>query len=738
MATISTRITGLLIRRHRALGLLLVNVTLAVFMVATFSSAAYLTYIFLNLVGQTSNVPVSQYTSLAYRINIVSLVGLVVTSLPRIWLLLVNPGRLIRKLILAMLLPLLLATTIFGLALTLFQANSVRSQASKIPISFKSSNRLLRELMHELRGESFAFVTQLAPQLTTDLSRQAPISAGYHLEEAVSSFGLRQAAILDNRGRFYIVAPDSERVGSTPNYNIPYHELTKLIARARQPQDTIGSTIDYYRSIDEPRDGTRPAVRIHRAILPLGTFNIGNQDKELLLLLDAELPRGLYKILDDITETDRQLNMLRSQSEGSNRFLLLLSFNALFLALSLGATAGTLTIGSISRRLSKLSLSMDEVAKKGGIGSIVQASATEKDEFASLANSFNTMSQRISSLIGELAGKSEFLNAILNNLDAGIVVLDVQNQVIRVNEACRRLLGNSPIVGETLAKFASRNKSCAAFSASAITLLDQEHNETQAGSRMLLVRASVLPELAGGGRIVVFSDISEPLAGQQLRAWNEALQRFLHEVKNPLQPLLLSAETLNRKIVPKINDPADAKFMQNKVETMIEGINRIDRVIRSLRSFTSQRPLEYVPVDLNAAAQKAALRHNSDKVTISLSLADGLPLVLFEPDFLARIFDNLLINARETAEEKKLPQVSINIATYAHNNYAHASIQDNAGGIAPERIDLIFNPHISFKAEGSGLGLAHVKGMLTEGGGNIVAKNYKTGAQFIFSLPHCK
>lgn len=713
----------------------LLDVVLAASVCTVLGTAAYLGYIFLQLLDTASVAPFGARTIFFFGTNIAALATMVLATLPRIFILLTSSGRLARRLLLSLLLPMLLAVMIFMLPLGLYHLNNVGGRAAEVPAVAERTSQLLRDLLREFRNESFAFTAQLVPQLIDHMHNQSIVSAGYLLEQTVAQYGLHQAGILDSRGIFFMVEPHSERAGEFPEPNLSYRELSSLIALTRRPTETIGTDIKHYRFIAE-REQNGADRQLFRALLPLGEFEIDGDPTGLLLLLEKKLPSELFTILNDIAESERKLSTLRSQSEGYNAFLLLLSLNAFALALSLSTTVATKSLGTLDRRLTLLSRNIDAVATDGGTpGADLRVPVEGGDEVSSLSSSFNTMSVRIAELIAELQSNSQFLEAVLNNLDAGVVVLGRDGKVLQSNAACTRLLDAAPSPGETLEQFAAQHEQCKRLAASVNSLADEENCEVSAAGKTLLVRASELPHTAGGGRIVVLSDISEPLAGQQLRAWNEALQRFLHEVKNPLQPLLLSAEMLQRRIWPKLADHRDAEFMSAKIAAIIDGINRIDRVTKSLRAFTSQRPREYSPVDVNKAASEAAERHSSDFVEMSLELADRLPRALFDRDFLARVLDNLILNAREAAQERGIQKISVIISSHAENGKIFMHIQDNAGGISREDIGDIFKPHISFRRGGSGLGLAHVKGMLAEAGGSVTAENIGAGTQFTVVLP---
>ena len=729
MATLSNRQPGLLTALPVARIGRYVDYALAAALLVTLASGCYLAYAFFSQLGSLAEFAYFSNLRQIIDANLFAIGLLALLAGVRIALLFIEPGRLIRQLSLWIVGPIVLGLLVSYSLLAIMTSQLRTIDASSIPETEKVTEQLLNNLINTYRLETFGFVLPLAAELIDLLDRFSLLRAGFSLESAVESHSLTTAGIIDSTGRFVISAPQSERAGSTPEPPLTPRELTALTSQVRGLRSPDLEHLSHFRLLADDQEAIPQSVRV---VIPLGEFPVVADTEPLLLLVESRIPESLTKDVTALSAHNRSLNRKIAMRTGLFEIFFQLTLNSTVIIVSAALVLASRALRIHGRRLRKLARTMDSISheKAGSQQPLPQDSGS--DEISMVTESFREMTKKRDALLHDLTANQTFLNGVLENIDAAVIVLDSRQQIRSMNRRCLPVLGKMPLAGEDFAGFTRR------LDAEALnSLLDNIKYDAPASltidGRNLMTSVTRLPHNIGGGRIIVFADISAPLAEQNLQAWTEALQRFLHEIKNPLQPLLLAAEQLERRLAPDLS-PDKADYLHGKIEAMIQGIDSIVRVTNSLRVFTSQQPDRYLPVDVNRIAKNAQIRHGSESFAIELDLQDGCT-ALFDRDLMERTFDNLLINAREAATDAGMERVEVGISTRRLDSQVQISVLDNAGGINPEQLPQVFRPHISFKQGGSGLGLAHVKGMILAAGGSIEAGNDGSGTRFTIVLP---
>jgi nitrogen fixation/metabolism regulation signal transduction histidine kinase len=225
----------------------------------------------------------------------------------------------------------------------------------------------------------------------------------------------------------------------------------------------------------------------------------------------------------------------------------------------------------------------------------------------------------------------------------------------------------------------------------------------------------------------VFVDISEVISAQRAVAWSEVARRLAHEIKNPLTPIQLSAERLERKLHDKL-PPPDAEFLHKGAQTIISQVNALSVMVDEFRDYARLPAAKLVPLDLNALVEEVLHLYgaNARKVTLQVQLAPSLPEVMGDRTQLRQVIHNLVKNAIEAVEQKPEPAVEIQTEVLALPDGAPAvrvSVRDNGEGFSPSMLARAFEPYVTSKAKGTGLGLAIVKKIVEEHGARIDVSN---------------
>ena len=391
------------------------------------------------------------------------------------------------------------------------------------------------------------------------------------------------------------------------------------------------------------------------------------------------------------------------------------------------------------------------------------------DELGTLTKSFNTMTRQlfdaraaVEQNRNQLENAKAYLESVLANMSAGVMVLDSQFRLVTCNDSVERILHHDfgPSMGTSLSlipglqgfadiitnAFASQSAQSAAVGDAS----EQRHWQRQIeiprtlatldndSDIALLARGSRLPVGSGTGYVVVFDDISEVISAQRSIAWGEVARRLAHEIKNPLTPIQLSAERLQMKLEAKLA-PADVAILNKSTTTIVNQVTAMKQMVDDFRDYAKTPPAVLTPLDLNALISEILDLYigGDERDIIDTQLADDLPQVMGDATQLRQVIHNLLQNAQDAATERandervadapRIDVVTEQIKYRSADDQVRAavrlSITDNGPGFAPKILARAFEPYVTSKPRGTGLGLAMVKKIIDEHGGRVDIQN---------------
>lgn len=370
------------------------------------------------------------------------------------------------------------------------------------------------------------------------------------------------------------------------------------------------------------------------------------------------------------------------------------------------------------------------------------------DELGVLTQSFNRMTRQLDDARretdrhrGELESARGYLESILANLSAGVLVFDRDFRLRTVNEGALTILDDdfSGLIGLAPESW-PRQQALGAFIRQNFAATGEPEWQAQLElerpngmPQVLLLRASRLPEASGGGDVVVFDDVTRLIAAQRSAAWGEVARRLAHEIKNPLTPIQLSAERLQHKLASKLSN-GDAEMLARGTQTIIGQVQAMKRMVDDFRDYARMPAPEVAPLDLNGLLGEVMGLYESSVVQFSVALGEGLPPVLGDATQLRQIIHNLLRNAEDALEGRDDGRVEI--VTELAGRCARLRITDNGPGFPVELLPRIFEPYVTTKARGTGLGLPIVKKIVDEHQGSIEISNAPDGgARIDIRLP---
>ena len=485
-----------------------------------------------------------------------------------------------------------------------------------------------------------------------------------------------------------------------------------------------------------------------RVVVPVNTDDSLNPLK--LLQVIEPVPKALAQDAERVLAGKRDYQELTFSSNALKRLYALTLTLTLLLALT---SALGLAVVLSERFAAPLGLLAE------GTRAVAQGDFTRRqpvvsrDELGVLTESFNTMTAQLA----EAQGKAEdsrratettraYLESILGNLSAGVLVFDERHRLRTVNPSAAVILQQplAELTGMSLADWGKRLPALAPFAELVSEGFRGSHDrqwQKEADlavatlSRTLLMRGTRLPGTATtGGYVVVFDDVSELVQAQRDAAWAEVARRLAHEIKNPLTPIQLSAERLAVKLAPKL-DVADAETLRRGTQTIVSQVAAMKHMVDDFAIYARQpRPGQMQHVDLSALLLDVLALYDNLGPHVALSLPDAPLFIQGEPTRLRQVFHNLISNAVDAQADVPDPHFAITLAAHAHE--ATLTFADGGPGFAQDVLGHAAEPYVTTKAKGTGLGLAIVKKIVDEHGGRLELANApEGGARVTLVLP---
>ncbi|RXZ36181.1 HAMP domain-containing protein [Oxalobacteraceae bacterium CAVE-383] len=460
----------------------------------------------------------------------------------------------------------------------------------------------------------------------------------------------------------------------------------------------------------------------------------------------------------------------RSVSRSGLRKIYLVTLTLTLLLAIFGAIVSAFVIAS---DLAKPLLLLAEGTKAVAEGNLSpRPIVATSDELGTLTKSFNTMTRQLLEARDtvernriQLEEAKAYLESVLANMSAGVVVLDDGFRLITSNDSVKRILqlDFAPYIGQPLvnvdglAAFAlaitnAFSEQSAQLAANAAPLEKLHWQQQIELPRLLdgaddekitvLARGSRLPVENGIGYVVVFDDISDVISAQRSIAWGEVARRLAHEIKNPLTPIQLSAERLQMRLIDKL-EPPDATILNKSTSTIVNQVTAMKRMVDDFRDYARTPPAQPAELDLNdLIAEILNLYLSGDgRDVIHATLAPQLPHVMGDATQLRQVIHNLLQNAQDAVNDQavtpadpaarpRAPRIDIVTEVVNYQTPAGAAcsavrltIRDNGPGFSQKILARAFEPYVTSKARGTGLGLAMVKKIIDEHGGKIDLQN---------------
>jgi len=545
--------------------------------------------------------------------------------------------------------------------------------------------------------------------------------------------GLKQAFVIDGTGEI--------RARGERSYLFDYDRPTIAeIAQAREAGVLV------FRDWDNNE---------FRALLPLEAI------PDRYLYVSREVDGAILNLLDETQETA----VFYKQRE-SERGRVLFEFGLLYLGFAVILILASIWLGLwFAERLAQPVGRLASAAQRVGEGDLDVRVPEEDgdDEISQLGIYFNRMTHqlkgqrdRLLANTRQIERRRRLFDSVLGSVTSGVVGLDVKGRITFVNRAAERLLDwredqQSVAIGEAMPEFSALFDRARGSTAGFV----QEEIKVTRGARQenLLVRISSRLGEKGKreGYVVAFDDVTDLVNAQRMAAWGDVARRIAHEIKNPLTPIQLSAERIKRKFGRHLEEPL-AEELEQLTDVVVRQTNDLRRIVDEFSKFARMPVPVTKEEDLDRLVQEAALLQESGQPDVRFEKELNVQPLPAQVDatMISQALTNLLKNAgeaivsRQEKERNEGADPVIRISALREGDEAVIRIADNGIGLPADRSRL-FEPYMTTREKGTGLGLPIVKKIIEEHGGSLsledapaFSEGAACGAMAVIRLPLSK
>ena len=593
-------------------------------------------------------------------------------------------------------------------------------------------------------------------QAATQLSESPDGAAGLALERLRDQLSASDVVLWTAGGQ--VIAS----VGDSRFKIIPERPAPALFRNARsQRVATQIEGLEELSGTSVAASGAAPAGRI-QAVALVSSANVGLMGESRFLQVTQAIPASVVANALAVQEANREYQE-RALARGGLRKMYI---GTLTLSLFLAVFSAVLLAVLLGNQLAKPLLVLADGVRQVALGDLTPKAALQgKDELGGLTRSFADMTQQLSDArtavqlsMSQVDAARANLQTILDNLTAGVIVLDGQGRIQSSNPGATRILQapmaayHGQLLGEVpgLDLFAKEvNMQFADFlsDGNAPHGLDQWQQSFELNTAMPGSPDNAITLIARGAKmpgaeefLLVFDDVSEMVSAQRAQAWGEVARRLAHEIKNPLTPIQLSAERLEMKLGGKLAAPEQA-LLTKSVKTIVDQVDAMKRLVNEFRDYARLPAAELKPVDLNALINDVIQLYGVDNavVPVQAELDTNAPLIKGDAQQLRQVIHNLVQNAQDAQEGSAHSFVTVKTDYSKTSSRVRLSVRDNGSGFPEHILKRAFEPYVTTKVKGTGLGLAVVKKIADEHGARIDISNRVTdgvisGAQVSLSF----
>ena len=593
-----------------------------------------------------------------------------------------------------------------------------------------------KSTLDTLRDET-ARKAEMAAERTSQAGSQGPVTA-LLLERLRQQLGCEELAIVSGAGQVVLAVGERARGVTTERPSASMLRAARATGRTTQVEG-----LDDEQASDA-RARVRALVRLPDAGVSLGAT------PERYVLVEQTIPPRVARHALSVQSAYREYQARALASESLRRVYI----GTLTLGLVLSVFGAVLLAALLGQQIVRPLLLVADGVREVAAGNLAARPVfASDDELGGLTRSFAAMTQQVADAREQVERGAAQLQTILDNLTAGVVLFDRAGRVQSVNPGATRILRQPLQVwqGRRLGDVPGLE----GFAQAVEQRFDALEHSPEPGERghwqdsfelqtgpggpmTLLVRGA---QLADAERLLVFDDISDIVSAQRMQAWSEVARRLAHEIKNPLTPIQLSAERLQHKLESRLG-PADQTILRRSVGTIVAQVQAMLRLVNEFRDYARLPSASMHPLDLNALAAEVLTLygHEQEHGHLRYTLEPELPQVLGDATQLRQVVHNLVQNGLEAVPPDGglvVLATELVIGKDGAAQWVRLSVTDNGPGFAEHVLKRAFEPYVTTKAKGTGLGLAMVKKIADEHRARLTLANLPGGGARIslsFSL----
>ncbi|WP_428610070.1 ATP-binding protein [Sedimenticola sp.] len=574
---------------------------------------------------------------------------------------------------------------------------------------------------------------KVAQLLLDELSGSSVAGLSLSLEDLREQFGASELVLMDANGKAIT------SVNADPSILITSRPDGAILQQIRSGEDYVGV---------EPNPNLEGQLEV-RAV-------VADRIRSRLLLARFPVSRAIADLTTKVEGSYsryKELAFLRKSLKST--FTLSLAMVLLFSLLA-AIWAAFFTARRLVKPVAGIAEGTREVAE-GNYG-LQLPLPKARDELGFLVDSFNSMSRRIAKSRDEtvrtqrqVEAQRTYLETVLGRLSSGVISLDANGYLRTANQAAGEILrvDLSLMLGQDVDALSLVSPRLRQFIEAIREPVERERRDWRGqitliggeGRQVLLCRGTPLaqPEDESMGYGLVFDDITNLLKAQRDAAWGEVARRLAHEIKNPLTPIQLSAERLRHKYLHKMQGK-DADVLDRATHTIVSQVEAMKEMVNAFSDYARPSQIDSQPVHLDGLVKEVLDLYRSAGLGAGLAirLGAGETRVEADPIRLRQVVHNLIKNAQEAVSVENDPQIEVSTELKVENDHKFIQLEvvDNGPGFDQQILSHLFEPYVTTKSKGTGLGLAVVKKIAEEHGGTIWAENRpEGGASLILRLP---
>jgi nitrogen fixation/metabolism regulation signal transduction histidine kinase len=595
--------------------------------------------------------------------------------------------------------------------------------------------------------------------LSGDLAKQSRVAAQQlvDVQEASAAINLDRVRTQMDANEAVLWSLDGRLIASASQSRFAIQPERPTAAQFKQVRSKL--SVEIVEGLDETVGAPTGRIKV-LTLVPQNSLNL--REDPWVLQISQELPATLVANALDVQLANREYQERALARDGLRKMYIGTLTLSLIMAVLAAVLLAVLLGNQLARPLLLLAHGMRQVAS-GDLSP--KYTLQGNDELGGLTRSFAEMTQQLSDArsaversLTQLGAARENLQTILDNLTAGVIVLNARGAIQSSNPGATRIL-KVPLAAHAKASFLSlpnlQHFASGVQEQFELLSADKDRHELdhwqksfeihasgqglEATAVTLVARGAILPD---GMRLLVFDDISEIVSAQRSQAWGEVARRLAHEIKNPLTPIQLSAERLERKLDGKL-DEADQTVLSKSVKTIVEQVAAMKRLVNEFRDYARLPSAELKPLDLNQLILDVMALYAPEplervtRAQVFTDLDPTLPLIEGDAQQLRQVVHNLLQNAQDASD----PQTHVMLVTRwsPARKRVKLTVLDEGTGFAANILQRAFEPYVTTKTKGTGLGLAVVKKIADEHGArldiaNRVEEGVVKGAQVSLSF----